>query len=139
MDYFVWGCGRMDSFDFEKLYKVGDNLKDFSKEEEYQRSAVTRYYYSIFHSVKKYYEKSFRKVLPSKNGHSILIESLEKSAFENERELGEKLRYLRNNRNHADYIARKVTKEKAKESKKIADEILALLDHHINHPLRLTK
>lgn len=135
----MWDCGRMDFFDFKKLYCVGDSLKDYSKEEEYQRSAVTRYYYSVFHHVKDYYERSFRKVLPSKNGHSILIESLENSPFENERKLGEKLRYLRNNRNHADYIARKITKEKAQESKNIADEILKLVEYLLNHPLRLIK
>lgn len=129
----------MSTFNFKKFNNVGDHLKNYSKEEEYQRSAITRYYYSTFHSVKDYYEKSFRKILPSNNAHSTLIKELEKSPFEKERKLGEKLRYLRNNRNHADYRSRKVTKEKAKESKKKVEEIRTLLDSLLKNPIRLMK
>ena len=63
----------MQSFDFKKLYAVGNFLKNQSKKEEYQRSLINRYYYSIYDPVKDYYEQSFRKVLPSKNGHSTLL------------------------------------------------------------------
>jgi hypothetical protein len=68
----VWICGNMN-FDFKKYYNVGTHLKDYSSKEEYQRSSISRYYYSVYHPVKDYYEKSFRKILSSQDSHSKLL------------------------------------------------------------------
>lgn len=129
----------MSSFNFEKLYDVGNHLLNYSHKEEYQRSSMTRYYYSAFHSAKTYYEKSFRKILSSNDIHSTLIIKLENSPFKEEKELGEKLRVLRNNRNHADYYKRSISKNKAKTSKNKAKEVFSLLKYLKKHPLRLMK
>ena len=127
------------AFDFNRFYEVGTHLKNHSKEEAYQRSSISRYYYSIFHPVKEYYEKSFRKSLPSDDIHSKLIEALESSPFEEENQLGDKLRNLRNNRNHADYRKGNLRKIQVKDSKDKTDEILSLLDYLIKNPLRIMK
>lgn len=63
----------MSKFDWKELYEVGNHLKDYSKKEAYQRSAIGRYYYSSFGPVKEYYEKSFRRILSSENAHTKLI------------------------------------------------------------------
>lgn len=139
MDWFAWSYGNMSSFNFEKLYDVGNHLIDFSHEEEYQHSSMTQYYYSAFHSAKEYYEQSFRKHLSTNDIHSTLIKELENSPFKEEKELGEKLRILRNNRNHADYYKRSISKNKAKNSKNKAKEIFSLLTYLKKHPLRLMK
>ena len=127
------------SFDFNNFYKVGTHLKNHSADEAYQRSAISRYYYSIFHPVKNYYEKSFRTTLSSDNIHSNLINALEKSPFKEENILGNKLRNLRNNRNHADYRDGKLRKTQVEDSKDKADEILSLLNYLIKNPLRIMK
>lgn len=132
----MWSCGSM-AFDFNKFYEVGTHLKNHSTDEAYQRSSISRYYYSIFHSVKDYYEKSFRKTLSSQDSHSELIDALEHSPFKEENILGGKLRILRNNRNHSDYRRGHIKKTQIKSSKDKADEILSLLDYLIKNPLRL--
>lgn len=128
----------MQSFDFKKLYAVGNFLKNQSKKEEYQRSSINRYYYSIYDPVKDYYEQSFRKVLPSKNGHSILIGQLEQSPFEKEQRLGILMRNLRNMRNQSDYHKNTVNINDAEKSKKIRDKIWSILEDLKNNPLRLS-
>ena len=71
-------CDYMISFDWEKFYDVGDCLRNISEREEYQRSAVGRYYYAAFGLVKNYYEETHHKKVPSNEGHSFLIENLKK-------------------------------------------------------------
>lgn len=127
------------SFDFKKYYDVGNHLKNFSTKEEYQRSSISRFYYSVFHPVKDYYEESFRKVLPSDNSHSTLIDALENSPFEEENELGEKMRVLRNNRNEADYDRKKLEGNTLKKTKDYTDKVLIQLDELLKNPLRLMK
>ena len=127
------------SFDFKKYYDVGTHLKNHSNDEEYQRSSISRYYYSVFHPLKDYYEKSFRRVLSSQDSHKKLIEELENSLFKEEKILGEKMRNLRNNRNYADYNKNELRKIKVKDSKDKADEILSQLNYLIKHPLRRIK
>ena len=125
------------SFDFKKYYNVGTHLKDYSSKEEYQRSSISRYYYSVYHQVKDYYEKSFRKALPSKDSHARLIKELEDSPFEEENKLGEDMRILRNNRNEADYDKKELRKTKLKNTKNKTDKVLVQLDNLIKNPLRL--
>ena len=41
-------------FDWRRFYDVGFCIKNISKKEEFQRSAVGRYYYAAFGTVKDY-------------------------------------------------------------------------------------
>ena len=134
----MWTCGNM-IFEFKKFYDVGTHLKNYSNEEEYQRSSISRYYYSVFHQAKEYYETSFRRILPSNNIHSELIKELENSPFEEENKLGQKIRKLRNDRNYADYNDKKLRKNQVIKSKDKTDDILLQLDQLKKHPLRLRK
>ena len=129
----------MSIFNFKRFYDVANHLKKYSKKEEYQRSSISRYYYSVFHPVKDYYEESFRRILPSENAHSVLISELEKSPFEEEQELGNYMRDLRIFRNHADYNKKKLKKNEINESKDNTDKIIIQLDYLKKHPLRLMK
>ena len=52
--------------------------------------------------MRKYYEGKYHRIVPSHDSHSFLINELEKS-YGDEKELGEKLRSMRNFRNFADY------------------------------------
>ena len=45
------------TFTWDKFYDVGNCMKNISKKEEYQRSAVGRFYYAAFGLVKNYYEE----------------------------------------------------------------------------------
>ena len=127
------------SFDFKKYYDVGNHLMNYSTKEEYQRSSISRYYYSVYHPVKDYYEKSFRKMLPSNNSHSKLIKELESSPYDEENRLGEHLRILRNTRNMADYDKKALRENNLRSAKDKADNALSLLDKLIKNPLRLMK
>ena len=61
------------TFDWSKFYDVGKCMKNISEREEYQRSAVGRYYYAAFGLVKNYYENKYNKIVPSNDSHSFLI------------------------------------------------------------------
>ena len=78
-------------------------MKNISKKEEYQRSAVGRFYYAAFGLVKNYYEENHHQKVPSNGAHSFLIKNLKKSNFKEEVDLGTNLEKLREYRNHADY------------------------------------
>lgn len=93
----------MSDFDWKKFYDVGIHLKNFSNNEEYQRSAVGRFYYSCFGLTKKYYENTHKIIIPSKDSHQFLINRLLNSIYEKENILGEYLQTLRKYRNFADY------------------------------------
>lgn len=90
------------AFNWAKFFDVGLCLKKISQKEEYQRSAVGRYYYAAFGLVREYYEEKYDKIVPSINSHSFLINELEKS-YGDEKLLGENLRTMRTYRNFADY------------------------------------
>ena len=90
------------TFNWDKFYDVGVCLKRISEREEYQRSAVGRYYYAAFGLVRKYYEEKYLRIVPSYDAHSFLINELEKSSGD-EKILGKKLRKIRRFRNYADY------------------------------------
>lgn len=93
----------MSDFDWKKFYDVGIHLKNFSNNEEYQRSAVGRFYYACFGLTKKYYENTHKIIIPSKDSHQFLINRLLNSIYEKENILGEYLQTLRKYRNFADY------------------------------------
>lgn len=90
------------TFTWDKFYDVGRCMKNISKKEEYQRSAVGRFYYAAFGLVKNYYEDKYQKTVPSNCSHSFLINELEKS-YGDEKALCENLRKIRRFRNYADY------------------------------------
>ena len=70
------------AFKWDKFFDVGLCMKKISKKEEYQRSAVGRYYYAAFGMVKEYYEKKYNITVPSRDAHSYLINELEKKGTE---------------------------------------------------------
>ena len=120
--------------DWTKFYNVADHLKDYSEEEEYQRSASGRYYYSCFGLLRYYYRKTTHRHLPFSNAHSVLIEHLENSNFVEEQKLGFKLKALRLNRIHADYKGN-FDKKTVVESKDLATEIIDSTNKLIKNPL----
>ncbi|WP_305514434.1 hypothetical protein [Methanobrevibacter sp. V14] len=122
-------------FKWKKFYDVGLFLLDHSDEEEYQRSGIGRLYYACFGESRDYYEKAFLKTLPSSNAHSILINALEDSGYDEERELGEYLRKLRNLRNRADYEL-SLRPNDVRNSKNNAELILDILNEFNIHPVR---
>lgn len=119
-------CNKM-AFKWEKFFDVGLCMKKISKKEEYQRSAVGRYYYAAFGMVKEYYEKKYNKTVPSRDAHSFLINELENSCGD-EKILGKKLRTMRKYRNFADYnnIFYFFNVDR---TEKIYDEIVKLLEN----------
>lgn len=115
-------------------------FNNYSKEETYQRSAIGRYYYSCYEPVKSYYEKSYRKKLPTKKDpHRTLIDILINSHFVEEQKLGKTLETLKDNRNYADYRSKKLNKTITAQSKKCAEEIFQMLNKLYSNPLRLMK
>ena len=122
-------------FVWKKFYDVGLCLLDYSEEEEYQRSGIGRLYYACFGESRLYYEKAFLRILPFDKSHAVLIEDLEDSVYEEEQELGEYLRKLRNSRNRADYRS-KLNPNDVKNSKNNAKLILAILEEFNKNPVR---
>ena len=130
----------MKHFNWREFFDVGNHLKNYSKKESYQRSAICRYYYSCYDPVKSYYESSFRKTLSTTdNPHRTLIKLLKNSPFVEEKKLGKRLEDLRDNRNYADYNPKKLNKTMTSESKIYAEEIFKILDGLHKNPLRLMK
>ena len=130
----------MNHFEWQEFYDVGNHLKNYSKEESYQRSAIGRYYYACYQPVKDYYQKSFRTTIPStKDSHRTLINLLKNSPFIEEQRLGKTLENLRNNRNYADYTSKQLGNLITSESKKYAEEIFLMLKKLYANPLRLMK
>ena len=109
------------TFTWDKFYDVGNCMKNISKKEEYQRSAVGRFYYAAFGLVKNYYEDK------SNDSHSFLINELEKS-YGDEKALGENLRKIRRFRNYADYDSKFYMKNVGV-SEEIYNEIIILLNN----------
>ncbi|MBR4448366.1 hypothetical protein [Methanobrevibacter sp.] len=128
----------MNVFDWKKNADVGVHLMSFSNKEEYQRSSISRFYYSCFGPSKEYYEESFRRILSRNNPHATLITELKNSPFIEEQQLGKKLKKLRSQRNRADY-SEKSQDFPVAESKRIVEDIFKLLDELKSHPLRIMK
>ena len=91
-------------FDFSKFSKVGDILSTYT-EESFIRSAIGRYYYSIFCSARQYLVETKNKqyFLKRKNIHKEVCAELLKSNDLTENEIGVILEQLREIRNQADY------------------------------------
>ena len=115
------------SFKWDKFFDVGICMKNISEKEEYQRSAVGRYYYAAYGLIREYYEKKYNKVVPSINSHSFLINELE-SSYGDERRIGKNLRSMRSYRNFADYnkIFHSCNVERTEQ---IYNEIIRLLEN----------
>ena len=75
----------------------------FSKNEEYQRTAVGRYYQTCFLLARDIYKKRNKKPLKGPSVHQDLIDEFKKSKSKKDRKIGEKLTELRDLRNNADY------------------------------------
>ena len=91
-------------FDFSKFNQVGDYLSLICKE-EYNRSAISRYYYSLFCCARLYLilimgETDFESGI---NVHGRVCERLRQSSDDAESVVGETLEELRQLRNLADY------------------------------------
>lgn len=121
----------MLTFDWEKFYNVGVHLMEYSDDEEYQRSAIGRFYYACFGIAKQHYEDSRKHILPSINAHSTLIREFENSNSKAERHLGQYLRHIRRYRNNSDYEV-KFRPSNVRKSKKIANEIFDILNSNEN-------
>ena len=117
----------MISFDWRRFYDVGFCMKNISKKEEFQRSAVGRYYYAAFGTVKNYYERNYEKSIPSRDGHQVLINNLLKSKIDTEREIGKRLDKFRRIRNFADYNPIFYISN-VKKAEELYNEIIQLLD-----------
>jgi len=126
----------MNLFDWKKFFGVGECLRNISHDEEYQRSAVGRYYYAAFGLVKNYFESNHHIKVPSHNGHSFLINNLKRSNFEEEVNLGTNLEKLREYRNHADY-RNKFNLYNVNRARKKYEKIIEILDELNKNPLYL--
>ncbi len=91
-------------FDFRKFADVADNLSKQSGD-EYNRSAISRYYYSIFCCARLYliFVMNEDEFLKNNNIHSRVCNRLMQSNDLTEHALGKILDKLRENRNLADY------------------------------------
>lgn len=106
-------------FDWDKLWNVGEHLRNFSDEEEYQRSAVGRYYYSCYLLAREAYNKKNNMLIGKSISHKKLIDKLKESDDETEKEIGESLERLKKFRVNADYkINFNVNLDEAKELSK---------------------
>ena len=114
------------SFNWDKFYDVGSCMKNISEKEEYQRSAVGRFYYAAFGLVKNYFEDKYHIMVPSNDSHSFLINELEKS-YGDEKTLGENLRKIRRFRNFADYNNKFILNNFITSN----EEVMKLCDNHI--------
>ena len=112
-------------FEWKKYCDVGKHLKNYSSEEEYQRSSISRYYYACFNSVKRYFEQEYY-FLGRKNVHNNLINGLKGKSVEEDL-LSESLNNLRRYRNNADYDE-KFQWNNIRKTKKTILDIFMILD-----------
>ena len=118
------------SFNWKEFQDVGDDLKKTPRE-AYQRSAVGRYYYSCYPAVKEYFETVIRTLCSDENSHQAIIEDLNNSNEDKEKDLGDYLSKLRRYRNNADY-QKTFKKNNVNKAQKTAKEIHILLKELIN-------
>lgn len=91
-------------FDFRKVRDVADYL-DLMEGEEYDRSAISRYYYSLFGCTRLYLVLIMQETefLYGKDVHRRICDRLKQSDNPTENALGRILDDLRDIRNYADY------------------------------------
>jgi hypothetical protein len=128
----------MTAFDWKRNRDVGVHLMKYSTKEEYQRSSISRFYYSCFGPTKEYYENAFRKILSTKDAHKTLINELKNFPFLEEQRLGKKLKKLRTQRNRADYN-KKSQNFSVEKSKRTVEDIFSILSDLKKHPVRIMK
>ena len=109
-------------FNWERFIDVAEHLRKFSKREEYQRTAVGRYYYACFLEARDYYKLKTKKNLGRFSAHKRLIKYFQNSDNTIEKDIGEKLEELQKMRNNADYDEYFNNRYK-KESKELYKEI----------------
>ena len=97
-----YGVIIMD-FDWERFIDVAEHLRNYSNREEYQRTAVGRYYYTCFLIARDIYYDMAKVPEGTFVSHESVITFFEKSKKDIEKDLGTKLRNLRRRRNNADY------------------------------------
>lgn len=90
-------------FDWEKFWNVGEHLMNYREEEEYQRSAVGRYYYACYLKARELYNKKNNFWIGKSIGHQKLIDEFKGSNNETERKIGQYLAELKKFRTNADY------------------------------------
>ncbi len=90
-------------FNWIKFWHVGEHLRMFSKNEEYQITAVGRYYQTCFLLARDIYKKRNKKTLKGPSVHQNLIDEFKISKSDTDRKIGIKLNELRDLRNNADY------------------------------------
>ena len=123
----------MTFFDWKDFYTVGNHLMEFSNKEAYQRSAVGRFYYSCFGVAKNYYETTHHKDVSFQNAHNFLINYFNNSPFDEEQEIGRKLRKIRKYRNNSDYDDN-FNKRNLNKSKHISQELLSMFSNLNENP-----
>ncbi len=92
------------SFNPRMYWYVGKHLENFSKKEEYKRSAVNRYYYSSFINARDFYEERTSEQLPKVDSHQTLISFFQDSKNIIETCIGDELDLLKFYRTSADYM-----------------------------------
>ena len=98
-------------------------MKEFSKKEEYQRSAVGRYYYACYLIARDIYNKKKNRKPGEKIPHTFLIDHFKNSSNKTEKNIGESLDELFDYRKKADYDL-KFDLKKVKTAKKLSEELL---------------
>ena len=114
------------SFKWKRLYDVGEHLRKYSKKEEYQRSAVGRYYYACYLIARDIYNSRLKRPDGESISHYVLINFFQDSDNKLERDIGSNLENLRVLRNNADYD-NDFDKESVKNSKEYSNEFFDLI------------
>ncbi len=116
-------------FNWEKFLDVAEHLRKYSDKEEFQRSAVGRYYYACYLEARDIYNELIGVPKGTKIEHWRLIKELRKSRNNSLKEIGNQLKKLFEYRKNADYdenfIHQNLEKSKmrSKEIYKLFDEI----------------
>ena len=90
-------------FDWEKFWNVVEHLMNYREEEEYQRSAVGRYYYSCYLKAREVYNKKNNFRIDKSISHQQLINKFIESNNETEKKIGKYLEELLMFGKNADY------------------------------------
>lgn len=126
----------MSKIIWEKFFTLAEELSK-TNEEEYLRSAISRYYYSLFNLCRFYLVNVMNEYeFDSKNNiHTKIIKRMINSNDYNEFEIGKNLKYLRNRRNNADYDLKfKCTNENISNISDITNNSIDIINSLILNP-----